>query len=49
MRGPREQQRRHYPRCEGPREARGAPLDHGGLFATPIIAKEMSRGRAITD
>jgi hypothetical protein len=26
-----------------------SPPDHGGPFATPIIAKEISRGRAITD
>jgi hypothetical protein len=31
------------------RMARGAPPDHGGPFAAPIIAKEISRGRAITN
>jgi hypothetical protein len=42
-------QRRALPRCKGPREACRAPSDHGGPFAAPIIAKEISRGRSITD
>jgi hypothetical protein len=36
-------------RCEGRREAGGALLIMAALFAAPIIAKEISRGRAITD
>jgi hypothetical protein len=32
-----------HPRCEGPREARGALLIMAALFAATIIEKEISR------
>jgi hypothetical protein len=42
-------QGRDHPRCEGSREARGAPPIIAALFVAPIIAKQISRGRTITD
>jgi hypothetical protein len=42
-------QGRDHPRCEGSREARGAPPIIAALFVAPIIAEQISRGRTITD